>query len=366
MAGELLAGGTGDFLRAHRLTATGNQVEIGRRLAREARLSYGWRPEPAEPRRARARRRWFAENWPQHHDRMRGAAEEAGLTFEDDRYHLDGLTGLPRGAGCSATFRDGVLARNFDFFTTSKAELMGLLAGQVVDSDDPPMVSRPYVLHSQPTDGPATLLITADTLDACMDGVNEHGLAVVLLIADAENTTTPVEAPPQVGLNSAQLPRFLLDTCATAEQARDALLHVKQYDYGTPLHYLVADASGDCFVWERGPGGDEHITDGDGALCVTNHLLHRHPGADGLPADTAETMLTFQRYRRLAKATAAGVPHRQALDEISFDARADSPYPIRTLWRSAFDLGTRELSVRFYLGDAEQGSRYSEEITLAC
>ena len=32
-----------------------------------------------------------------------------------------------------------------------------------------------------------------------MEGVNEHGLAVMLLLADVESAGAPIEAGPQVG-----------------------------------------------------------------------------------------------------------------------------------------------------------------------
>jgi predicted choloylglycine hydrolase len=240
-----------------------------------------------------------------------------------------------------------------------------MLTEQEVADSAPPMAARPYVLASVPDDGPATTLITMNELDSCMEGVNEHGLAVALLIADAENVSPPVDAGPQVGLASAQLPRFLLDTCTSVEEAKAALLDAKQYDLGTPLHYLVGDATGAAFVWERGPGGDEHITESDGALCLTNHLLHRHRSVAALPTDNDESMLTYHRYRTLHGSTAgtmSGDRVRESLDEIGFDAATAGPYPVRTLWRTVFDLQQRTVSTHFYLGDAEDGPRYSEEM----
>ncbi|WP_086821294.1 C45 family peptidase [Allokutzneria sp. NRRL B-24872] len=371
---EIVAGTNEDFMIVRELAVTGGQAEIGRALAEEAARSYGWRPEPADRRTARARRLWFERNWPQHHERMRGAASALGLDFESDAYSLDGLTGVPDGSACSATYLPpsateegrGMLARNYDFFTTSATDLFAMLSGrEPKGGTELPMASRPFVVRSRPTDGPATTVLTMNTLDGCMDGVNEHGVAVVLLIADAENAGEPSFVEPQVGLSSIQLPRFVLDTCATAEQARAALLGAKQYDLGTPLHYLIADASGDCFVWERGAGGDEHITDGGGgALCVTNHLLHKHSGE--LPADNDETMLTYERHRRISAETKdvlSGPGVRAAIDSVNFDAvGADVPYPIRTLWRSVFDLGERTMAARFYLGD----DRYTDELTFGC
>ena len=377
---QIAAGGDADFMTVPHLTATGSQVEIGRAFAEQARRVFGWTPEPADRVKARARRAWFARHWPQHLARMQGAAEAFGVDLEADEVYLDGLTGIPGGSACSASYYPpaatvdgrGVLGRNYDFFTTSATALFALMKGEPVAGDDEPaMSSRPHVLTSVPDDGPATTLITMNELDSCMEGINEHGLAVALLIADVESVSEPVVAGPQVGLASAQLPRFLLDTCATAAEALDALLGAKQYDLGVPLHYLVADPSGDAFVWERGPGGAEYAVRADaGALCVTNHLVHRHADQADLPADNAETMLTYERYRTLSGRSAgvglSGERMREALDAVRCDASSDVPYPVRTLWRTVFDLERRTMSTHFYLGDAPDGApRYSPELEFA-
>ncbi|TQM15270.1 C45 family peptidase [Pseudonocardia kunmingensis] len=377
---QVVAGGDTDFMSVAHLTASGSQVEIGRAYAEQARRVFGWTPARADPVKARARRAWFARHWPQHLARMQGAAQALGVDLEADEVYLDGLTGVPNGSACSASYYpraatvDGraVLGRNYDFFTTSATELFALLAGQPVpDGTEAPMSSRPHVLTSVPDDGPATTVLTMNELDSCMEGVNEHGLAVTLLIADAERTTGPIDAGPQVGLASAQLPRFLLDTCTSAAEALDALYAAKQYDLGTPLHYLVGDRSGDAFVWERGPGGDEHaVRAPDGALCVTNHLLHRHRDAAALPADNTETMLTYQRYRAVAERSAgtglSAERMRDALDAARVDAATDTPYPIRTLWRTVIDLERATMATHFYLGDAPDGApRYSPELEFA-
>jgi hypothetical protein len=374
---EIVAGGDAYFMAVHHVTASGSQTEIGRALAEQARRVHGWRPQPADPVKARARRAWFARHWPQHLARMRGAAEALGLDPDDDTVHLDGAGGVPVGSACSASYyppgrtTDGraVLGRNYDFFTTSAEALFAMLDGRPAPEGDTglPLSSRPHVITSIPDDGPATTVLTMNELDGAMEGVNEHGLAVALLIADAETVSAPVEAGPQVGLATAQLPRFLLDTCTTAAEALDALLGAKQYDLGVPLHYLVGDRSGDAFVWERGPGGDEHAVRSDGALCVTNHLLHRHPDPADLPEDTVESLLTYRRHRTIAERSAGGglsaERMREALEAVRVDAATDTPYPVRTLWRSVFDLDRCTMATRFYLGDEPGGApRYSPEL----
>ncbi|WP_232668037.1 C45 family peptidase [Pseudonocardia sp. TRM90224] len=370
MTTDIVAGGDTDFMTVRRITASGSQREIGRELADAARATYGWAPQPAERRKARARRLWFERNWPQHHARMQGTADALGVDLEADELYLDGLAGVPEGSACSVTFYppaftkegSGLLGRNYDFFTVSQAGMVALMSGEPMPTDQPAWASRPHVLHSRPDDGPATIVLTMDQLDGAMEGINEHGLAVALLMADAQNTSMPEDGSPQVGLSGLQLPRFLLDTCATAEEARAALYDTKQHDHGVQLHYLVADASGDAFVWERASGGQEYVTSSDrGALCVTNHPLFRH-GTSDLPQDDAESMLTYGRYRALAaqaEETVSGESLRAVLDGVRFDAATAEGYPVRTLWRSVFDVGARSMSTEFYLADGI----YSPELT---
>jgi hypothetical protein len=376
---EILAGGPDAFMTVRNLTLAGSQQEIGRVLAEEAAERYGWRPAPASPELSKARRTWFERHWPQHHARMAGAAAAVGVDLEDDRVHLDALSGLPDGSGCSATWYapsatkegHGLLARNYDFFTVGMHNLFALLAGDDPGEYEPPMASRPYVVTTRPQHDTATTVITMNELDGCTEGINEHGLAVVMLIADAESAGAPVEAEPQVGVSSLQLPLYVLDTCSNTAEAKQALLQAKQYDLGVPLHYLFADRDGRAFVWERGAGGVEHIVEADGeSLCATNHFLH-------LPVDLAKeaqddpmtTMLTYQRHRHLAErakagpTSAAGV--RETLDEVRFDASRAGALPVRTLWRTVFDLDECTMSTHFYLGDDASGLVYSPETTFS-
>ncbi|MEV7005783.1 C45 family autoproteolytic acyltransferase/hydolase [Streptosporangium sp. NPDC051022] len=374
---DVVAGGPEDFMIVRHLTVEGGQREIGRALAEEAGAVSGWRP-PAAPDAGvnAARMAWFARNWPQHHARLGGIAEAFGA--DPVKTRLDGLPGLPGGSGCSVVWcpapsgTDGHarVGRNYDFFILSADQLFRVMAGQdPVASDEPPMASRPYVITTVPDDGPASTVITMNEFDGCMEGVNEAGLSVALLIADAEAAQAPSAAGPRVGLNEVQLPRFLLDTCENAGQAERALREAEQYTLGVDCHYLVADPSGRAFVWERGPDGAQYVVDaGQGPMCVTNHLLHRHPDVFALPEDNKHSFKTYGRARALAERTHAGAVSgrglRDALDAVAFDTAngVEGDEPWRTLWRSVFDLDGRTMATRFYLGDGRDGARHSEEI----
>ncbi|PRX70043.1 acyl-CoA:6-aminopenicillanic acid acyl transferase [Nonomuraea fuscirosea] len=363
-----VAGGKNDFQLVRHLTLAGGQVEIGRALAEEARR-LGWAPTPIDPVVGRARRTWFERHWPQHHARMDGAAAALGLDPDQDELALDALAFVPEGSGCSAMWippsaaadGHGRAGRNYDFFPTTTSEIMGGTPGP----GELPMASRPYVITTLPDEGLASVVLTMNELDGCMDGINAAGLAVMLLVADFEHAEPPKgPATPQVGLASVQLPRFLVDTCANADQAKQALLGAKHYDFGVALHYLVADAYGQAFVWERGTDGSEHVIDlGDAPLCVTNHLLHRHPDPARLPADGPHSFGTFGRLRTLydrASSVMTAEDVRDGMDAVRQPETGDLPF--RTLWTTVFDTAARTLSARFYLGD---GGRYSEELVFS-
>ncbi|MBB3726784.1 C45 family autoproteolytic acyltransferase/hydolase [Nonomuraea dietziae] len=360
-----IAGGENDFQLVRHLSVGGSQFDIGRAMAEEMRDRFGWAPRPADRTVTRARMAWFERHWPQHLERLDGVAATFDLDPDRDDLCLDGLSVLPFGSGCSAlwcppsasTDGHGRIARNYDFFTATSSEIMGgaPLPGEL------PMASRPYVITTTPEDGLASTVITMNDLDGAMDGVNEAGLAVVLLIADVGAAAPPSSFEPQVGLSSVQLPRFVLDTCENVEQAKQALLLAKHYDHGTPLHYLIADASGKAFVWES-----EHIVEaGDAPLCVTNHPLRRHPDPMALPADDETTMDTFGRQRTLFERAkdAPLSPSRLsgALGEVA--AGADRMW--RTTWTTVLDTHERTMTARFYLGDTpEGGTRFTGELRL--
>jgi hypothetical protein len=88
-----------------------------------------------------------------------------------------------------------------------------------------------------------------------------------------------------VGLHELQVMRWLLDTCDSADQARQALLAVKQYYFMVPSDYIVAGRAGDSFVYENSTGRNvQHVIDGGGRpQIVTNFQSHRHPDLAAMP-----------------------------------------------------------------------------------
>jgi hypothetical protein len=292
---------------------------------------------------------------------MRGVADVHGLAVDDDAVELGLLAYLGGPPGCSVAWLPGsvvasghpTLSRNYDFPTGTLTEILG---GEA-QPGELPMTARPYVVETHPIDGgPSCLFLCAyELLGGCIDGVNSEGLVVALLAIDEPVGGDPTLAPA-VGLNEIQLLRFVLETCATTAEAREALLAAKYSYMFLPCHFLVADAGGNSFVFERTANAD-HLVEGGGAVqVVTNHLLHGYPSLDDLPAEDGPSA-TYARARRLTAAVAgrSGLSSEDIKDAHACVHREDRASPSRTLWHGLYDAVDRSLEVSFYLGDDPAG-----------
>ncbi|MEU8238349.1 C45 family peptidase [Actinoplanes missouriensis] len=339
------------FVAVSHLVLRGTPEQIGYGLARAAAGVYGSAPRRMPPVLGRARRRWFAVNWPEHHERARGMAAAFGVD-DDPSLCVDDLNGMPLAGGCSAVWsppsgaEPAVIARNFDIHES----VIGTApppAGQRL-----PALARPHVVEMHPDRGLSSVAVTGNNLSGCLEGINEAGLAVVEL-ADGQGGTIRPAGGPQAGLDEAQLPRFLLDRCRTAAEAREALHGAKHYTRYSTCHFLIADASGDAFVWEREGDNVEHVVDaGAGPLVVTNHLLA--PGV--APAGDS-----LARLRHLERRTRDGEGVHDALDEVRPE-QFGIPEAV-TLWRSEYRMAESSMIVRFLLG-VEESRRYSAPVTV--
>ena len=336
------------------LVLRGTNREIGASLATMARQRHGVGPAVGgDPLVTRARRRWYRQHWPAQFERMRGVADVHGVEVEDDSVELGLLAYLGSAPSCSVAWLPDskTMSRNYDFPTGTLTEILG---GEA-QPGELPMTARPYVVETHPSDGgPACLFLCAyELLGGCIDGVNAEGL-VVALLADDETVDRDPTLAPAVGLNEIQLLRFLLETCATTAEAREALLAAKYSYIYLPCHFVVADAGGDSFVWER-TANAEHVVEGAGAVqVVTNHLMHNRPSLDDLPAGAGPSD-TYDRARRLTAAVAGGNLSREELKVAHACVHREEPgSPARTLWHGLYDAVERSLEISFYLGEGRR------------
>jgi hypothetical protein len=251
----------------------------------------------------------------------------------------------------------GIISRNYDFTT-------GTVQGGRPPRGELAATARPYVVEMYPDRGyPSVAVYSYDLLSGVLDGINSEGLTVALLADDELMAKYEMEPAGHnaVGLGVVQILRMLLDTCASVEEAKEALLTTKQYYELVQVHYLVADRHGKSFVWEYSQAHNREniIENPDKPLVTTNFSLHRH--LDGKSPPSAKTAKQIcPRYCELTERL-AGNSDKLTVDAIkdihkAVDMVKSSPIaglrpPNRTLWHALYFPEQRKVQISFYLRD---------------
>ncbi|MHC4990257.1 MAG: C45 family autoproteolytic acyltransferase/hydrolase [Planctomycetota bacterium] len=361
-----VAGGApGDFMHVRHLVLRGTNYDIGRHLARLARDRHGAGPSPStDPAWTRAQLSYFTRYWPQHVSRMRGVAAQSGGDLADPATNFASLGYGYAGGGCSVVYYPptvtaagtGVLSRNFDFTT-------GTFDGRRPQPDQVAICGAPYVIEMYPDDGyPSLFVCCYDLLSGAIDGVNAKGLTVALLADDELMRDGSAEPVPgaRSGFGVVEITRYLLDTCATVEEARAALLEAKLYYGSIPCHYIIADAHGRSFVWENSRTLNRgYVIEGSGEPQITtNFMLHRHMDVASMPED-GHPRGSFTRFRAMRERI-DGRTGPMDLDDIKATnacvaadlAAPRAPIaPGRTLWHALYFPEERRMQIDFYLGE---------------
>ena len=255
-SGAVVAGGPNDYMTVRHLRLSGTQEEIGAQLAQVARENHHVAPAKVGQSKLDARLSWLSHNWPEQAKRASGVAKTFGYRLGIDLFNTSELPyNMEIEPGCSTVFYPAahvtsghpILSRNYDFPMPPMAELMGRRAPKGTRGS----TADPYVLETYPKDGYATLTMTAyDLLGTCMDGINEKGLTVALLADDMAGERRLTE---EANANEIELPRIVLEKCANAKEARTLLARLDFHYSFVPCHYLIADPTGDSFVFEYSP-----------------------------------------------------------------------------------------------------------------
>jgi hypothetical protein len=364
---QVVAGGPKDFMEVRHLVLRGSNEEIGRALATIARQQFELKPQPSIDRlRTRVQRKYIEKNFPTLFDRMRGVASAFGRSVDDDGWNFSGLyyptSFLP---GCSVMYfppgvtatGTGIVSRDYDFTT-------GTFMGTWPAPGQLPCTARPFVIEMYPDRGYASIaLYSYDLLSGVLDGINSEGLTVALLADDELATKFRMEGAGSeaVGLGVLQMLRLLLDTCATVQEAKEALLSTKQYYEFLQVHYLIADRHGQSFVWEYSHAHNrEYIVENpDKPLVTTNFSLHRYlEGKNPPSSDKAKEvcprycLLANSLAKNQGKLTVEAIKEtHKKVDAVRPGSKGSPRAPGRTLWHTLYVPETRSLDVSFYLRD---------------
>lgn len=370
----LMTESPGEYMNLRHIVLAGTNREIGRALGDIARADYGvggFVPYASELY-AQAQHAYVGKNYPILWERMLGVADSYGLPAGQTEQDISSLYYMLGRTGCSVVYFPGshttsghaLLARSMDFYTVSFPEFAGL--GHVEGS--PNMFSDNYVCELYPDVGyPSLALGSLELFNGVMDGVNSQGLTVSFLADPTLEAAALKDLTRPVGLSANQMLRLLLDTCATVEEAKLALLTNKLFMPIEGCHFLVADAQGNSAVAELSEKDfSMNFTDGGGKPQVmTNHSVFEYPDVATFPEYPPNARYnTFARYRVLddyirshsGPFSAEDAEHSMELvyantQDSSEGAAHD--FPVRTLWLCVMDTEELSLRVKFYRRDGD-------------
>ncbi|MDP8299712.1 MAG: C45 family peptidase [Candidatus Tantalella remota] len=370
----VLKKGPGTYMQVRHITIKGTNEEIGKALADIARKGYDTKlVKYADPVYAKARLEYMKKNYPFMHDRMKGVAKSYGVSLDDTDLDTSALYYWRLAPECSAIFfpadvsADGhdFFVSNRDYYTASMSEVMG----KKRKPGEEDFSSRVFVVELYPDKGYSSIGVGfLDLMSINIDGINSAGLAVAMLEDDTFGIDhSSKDLSRMSGLYIYQTIRLILDTCATVEEAKIAILTNDITMALLPAHFMVIDATGKSFVYERSSKDftDRIIGSVPGKpVPITNHSLYDYPTVDKFPKAGADDYDTFNRYRRLEKYLLShsgkySVKDGQEamslvygrVEEASEGGHHD--LPLRTLYTAVCDINDRSIAVRFYLRDGK-------------
>ena len=185
--------------------------------------------------------------------------------------------------------------------------------------------------------------MTLATAYSPCDGINEYGFAVATL---TDAAATYPEQNDKITLFDMTLPRLLLSKARSVEEA---IYYTEKYNFFydvAPLHYMVADASGQAAVIEFVDGKMVVTKREKKYLVVTNFTLYGNPTKTGFGKDRYENIQnTLERQGGVIS------------EEDALELLKRNVIPGDEQWSAVYNLTKKTLSVTFS-GDYENVHRF--------
>lgn len=294
-----------DEIHLSHIVIEGTNEEIGYQLGCLAKESHNISKFSGMDRRViESQYNYIKTNYPEHYARMVGFAAAYGRCLDDQNLDFSFFGEVSNGTACSAVYYPpavtttgrGSLSRNLDFS----------IPGNIRKPSFP--FKHSYLVEMHPDSGYSSIsLFCFEVFGLALEGINSEGLTVIHL-ADNDtkfhhgNLATGATAK---GFNEFLPVQYLLDTCSTAKEAKQALQRTKHYHVAFATHLLVADKEGNSFVFEYSPDGTQKtFVQGSKTVPqkITNFQLNRlsdEKMANELKSRSPEN--GFDRYLTLQK-----------------------------------------------------------------
>lgn len=119
------------------------------------------------------------------------------------------------------------------------------------------------------------------------DGINEHGLAVAIL---TNASAVYTNSSNKITLFDMTLTRLLLNKAKSVDEAIEYVKNYNLFYDVAPLHYMIADSTGDAAVIEFVDGRMITIKKESNYQVVTNFTLYDNPTQEGFGKDRYENI----------------------------------------------------------------------------
>ena len=184
--------------------------------------------------------------------------------------------------------------------------------------------------------------LTLATAYSPSDGINEYGFAVATL---TDVDATYPKQNDKITLFDMTLPRLLLSKARSVEEA---IYYTEKYNFFydvAPLHYMVADASGQAAVIEFVDGKMVVTKTENKYLVVTNFTLYGNPTKTGFGKDR------YENIQNTVERLGGVISEEDALELLKRNV-----IPGDEQWSAVYNLTKKTLSVTFS-GDYENVHR---------
>ncbi len=188
--------------------------------------------------------------------------------------------------------------------------------------------------------------LTLATAYSPYDGMNEFGFAVAIL---TDATAIYTNDSNKTTLFDMTLTRLLLDKAKTVDEAINYVREYNLFCDFAPLHYIVADSTGDAAVIEFVDGNMVITKKKERYLIVSNFTLYNNPSKEGFGKDR------YDNYQNsLAKCNGI-ISEADALELLKSNV-----IPGDEQWSVVYNLTKRTLWVTFF-GEYEQVYHFERE-----
>jgi penicillin V acylase-like amidase (Ntn superfamily) len=195
-----------------------------------------------------------------------------------------------------------------------------------------------------------------------MDGMNEAGLVVALMWLDG--TEYPIE-DARPALTVLEWIQYQLDHYATVAEVLENAEKVRISRRGTPLHYLVADATGATATIEfLGGGLVVHNGNSLPTANLTNHSYEQSVRYLNQRRSIPSGAGSLERFARTAMLMRQSSDGRPVVDQ-AFDILRSVAQPGWTRWSVVYDLKKRSVAWTTLTNPERRGFRFNE-IDFSC